>query len=108
MRPAHEWLRVLGDVQVPVSLVQTLSEVVKDPQVLARRAVLPVPDSQEQLVSVRSPFRLASVPTPRNERFPELGGDTRVVLSALGFSEEEIVDLASLGAIGLGAQEVAS
>ncbi|TQL24662.1 MULTISPECIES: CaiB/BaiF CoA transferase family protein [Streptomyces] len=107
-RPAAEWLRVLGDVQVPASLVQSLSEVVKDPQVVARGSLLPVPGSQDELVSVRSPFRLASQTVPRNERFPELGADTRDVLGELGYSDQEITDLASAGTIGVGTPAVAS
>lgn len=107
-RPAADWVRILGDVQVPVSLVQTLSEVVKDPQVVARSALLPVPGFQEELVSVRSPFRIASLIRPRNERFPELGADTRGILQGLGYTDEEIDRLAEAGAIGLCTSEVSS
>jgi crotonobetainyl-CoA:carnitine CoA-transferase CaiB-like acyl-CoA transferase len=100
-RPAHEWLDVLGAAGIPVSLVQSLSEVLKDPQVLARGSVMPVPGSAGDLVSVRSPFRLASIPEPRNERFPELGEGTRAVLDAMGFSDDEIADLAADGSVEL-------
>lgn len=98
-RPAEEWLRVLGAADIPVSLVQSLSEVVKDPQVQARRALLPVPGSRGDMVSVHSPFRLGSIPQPRNERFPELGEHTRSVLTEMGFSPEEIDDLDRSGAV---------
>jgi crotonobetainyl-CoA:carnitine CoA-transferase CaiB-like acyl-CoA transferase len=107
-RPAEEWLRILGAVEVPVSLVQTLSEVVKDPQVLARRSLLPVPGSDGALVSVHSPFRLGSIPEPRNERFPEHGADTAAVLSDLGYSAAEIAELVDAGAVQLATEEEAS
>jgi crotonobetainyl-CoA:carnitine CoA-transferase CaiB-like acyl-CoA transferase len=104
-RPAAEWLRLLAAAGVPASLVQTLSEVVKDPQVIARGSVLPVPGAPEEMVSVRSPFRLASVPVPRNERFPDLGADTRVVLRDIGYTEEELRFLSAAGAIGPDGQD---
>ncbi|MDF1704903.1 MAG: CoA transferase [Aeromicrobium sp.] len=98
-RPAHEWLRILSAADIPVSLVQTLSEVLKDPQVIARQSVLPVPGAQGDMVSVRSPFRLGSIPEARNERFPDLGGDTRDVLLAAGYSDHEVDQLVDAGAV---------
>ena len=106
-RPAAHWLRVLGRTQIPAALVQTLSEVLKDPHVFARGSILPVPGSAGALVSVRSPFRLASQPTPRNERFPDLGADTLAVLRDVGCTDEEIASLSIAGAAGLDPEEVA-
>jgi crotonobetainyl-CoA:carnitine CoA-transferase CaiB-like acyl-CoA transferase len=97
-RAAVDWIRILGEVDVPVSLVQTLSEVVKDPQVVARDALMEVPDSEGRLVSVHSPFRLASTP-PRNERFPDLGAHSREVLVGLGYRAEEVDALVAAGAV---------
>ncbi|BCJ67996.1 CoA transferase [Polymorphospora rubra] len=107
-RPAAQWLRLLADVEVPAALVQTLSEVTKDPQVVARGAILPVPGFHDDLVTIRSPFRLASQQTPRNERFPTMGADTRTTLLELGYTEEQIDELAEAGVVGLAAAEIAS
>jgi crotonobetainyl-CoA:carnitine CoA-transferase CaiB-like acyl-CoA transferase len=98
-RPAAEWLRVLGQSEVPVALVQSLSEVVKDAQVIARGSLLPVPGTDGELVSVRSPFRLASRPHPRNERFPDLGEHTLDVLEEVGYTPTEVERLVALGAV---------
>ena len=99
-RPAAAWLATLAAADIPVSLVQTLSEVVKDPQVTSRGSLLPVPGSDGALVTVHSPFRLASVPAPRNERFPELGADSRAVLREIGYSDDDITRFIAAGAIG--------
>lgn len=96
-KPADEWLRIFADCGVPAAPVQTLGEVVVDPQVVARQSLLPVPDSDGKMVTVRSPFRLASR-TVRNERFPELGADTIGVLAGLGYSADAIDELLSTGA----------
>ncbi|MCZ2860093.1 CaiB/BaiF CoA transferase family protein [Blastococcus sp. VKM Ac-2987] len=98
-RPAAEWLAVLADAGVPASLVQGLAEVTADPQVVARGAILPVPGSGGVLNGVRSPFRLASIPEPRNERFPELGEHTVEVLREAGFDAAAIDRLLASGAV---------
>ena len=99
-RPAAEWLRLLGQVDVPVALVRTLSEVVEDEHVVTRGALMPVPGASDLLVTVHSPFRLASIPDPRNERFPDLGADTTAVLKELGYSDEEAVGFVETGVVG--------
>ena len=101
-RTAAEWLKVFREAEVPSSLVQTLSEVVADPQVESRGSLLPVPGSR-RLHSVRSPFRLASVPQPRNRRCPHLGMHTREVLHELGLPDQRIMELAQSGVVQLGA-----
>ncbi len=98
-RTAAEWLKVFAEASVPASLVQTLSEVVEDRQVVARETLLPVPGTDGALVTVRSPFRLGSQPTPRNEPPPALAAHTGQILAEVGFSEEEVQRLASLGAV---------
>ena len=99
-RPAAEWLRLLGQADVPVALVRTLSEVVEDEHVVTRGALMPVPGASDLLVTVHSPFRLASIPDPRNERFPDLGADTTAVLKELGYSDEEAVGFVETGVVG--------
>lgn len=98
-RTASEWQKVLGEAGIPCSLVQRLSEVVEDPQVAFRRSLLPVPDTNETMHTVHSPFRLASIQEPRNARFPELGAHTREVLAEHGFADSDVDALVAGGAV---------
>jgi crotonobetainyl-CoA:carnitine CoA-transferase CaiB-like acyl-CoA transferase len=98
-RRAAEWVGVLAGAGIPASLVQSLSEVVRDPHVIARGALLDVPGTDGRMVSVHTPFRLASIGEPRNERFPDLGEHTREVLSEIGFTESRVSE--ALVAVGL-------
>jgi crotonobetainyl-CoA:carnitine CoA-transferase CaiB-like acyl-CoA transferase len=99
-RTAAQWMATLADAGVPCSLVQSLSEVVADEQVLSRQGILAVPGSAGALNGVRSPFRLRSLPV-RNHRFPELGADTRSVLAQAGYGEDEIEELIGNGIVGV-------
>jgi crotonobetainyl-CoA:carnitine CoA-transferase CaiB-like acyl-CoA transferase len=96
--PAEHWIGVCREVGVPCSPVQTLGEVARDPQVQARGSLLPVASAPEGLFGVRSPFRLDSMPRPRNEPVPELGEHTVEVLKELGFTDDEIQRLLDDGA----------
>jgi len=98
-RTAAEWQGVLGDAGVPCSLVQRLSEVVADPQVLARQSLLPLPGSADPVRTVRGPFRFGSITEPHNARFPELGAHTVEVLVEHGFSPADIARLIERGSV---------
>lgn len=105
-RTAGVWMAALSAAAVPSSLVQTLSEVVEDPQVTARGSFMPVPGAAtEGLFTVRSPFRLGSVPEPWNDRFPEVGAHTREVLEEFGMSRERIEQLIGQGTVLAGSRE---
>ncbi|MFF0794942.1 CaiB/BaiF CoA transferase family protein [Streptomyces spiralis] len=105
-RTAAEWQQILGDAGIPCSLVQSLSEVVTDPQVLARESLLPVPGTGATMHSVRSPFRLSSIPVPRNTRFPELGEHTVEVLAEHGYSSAAITRLRERSVIEAAGTEI--
>jgi crotonobetainyl-CoA:carnitine CoA-transferase CaiB-like acyl-CoA transferase len=100
LKSSEEWLELLSAANIPASVVQRLSEVVSDPQVKARGSLLAVPES-ERLYSVHSPFRLASIASPRNERFPGLGEHTVEVLRETGLTSRQIEALIVRGVVGV-------
>ena len=97
--PAGHWIELLAGAGVPCSPVRALGEVTEDPQVRARGCLLPVADAPAGLFGVRSPFRLASLPEPRNEPVPGLGEHTVEVLREVGLTDEQIQRLHDEGAI---------
>ncbi|MFJ3421885.1 CaiB/BaiF CoA transferase family protein [Streptomyces sp. NPDC086082] len=104
-RCAADWISVLADAQVPCSVVQGLSEVVADAQVIARGALLPVPGTDGRMHTVHSPFRLASIPKARNFPSPGRAAHTTEILSEHGFSDAEIAKLAQSGAVEVAEQQ---
>lgn len=104
-RTAAEWQEIFGKAGIPCSLVQRLSEVVRDPQVVARGSLLPVPGTDGAVRSVHSPFRLESISEPRNQRFPGLGAHTREVLGEHGFTDADINALVANGVVHEGTEE---
>ncbi|SDG82461.1 Crotonobetainyl-CoA:carnitine CoA-transferase CaiB [Microbacterium pygmaeum] len=101
------WLACLNAANVPVSCVQSLSEVVADEQVIARGAILPVPDA-EGLFTVHSPFRFASITQPRNDGVAALGEHTREVLEEIGLAADRVDRLVAAGDPAAAAPEPAA
>ncbi|MGW4093720.1 CaiB/BaiF CoA transferase family protein [Nocardia sp. NPDC004750] len=93
---AEHALALLHSVGVPCSRIQRLSEVVTDPQVVARQAIVkqdhPVAGPFE---SVSSPWKLGSHPDARTNATPAplKGQHTREVLTELNLQDEQIDDL---------------
>ena len=99
-QPMQEWGRRLDDNGCIWAPVQTLDQVVEDPQVRANNYTVSLNHDQE------GPFRVVSTPikfqrTPGGARHaaPELGQDTEMVLLELGYSWEDIATLRDQGAI---------
>lgn len=100
-RPAAHWLREFGAAMVPAAPIQTLSEVVDDPQVRARGSLQTL--SAANGVSpqvVASPWRFACPDTDRRQSpIRPAGADTVDVLRAHGFADGHIEALLASGAV---------
>jgi crotonobetainyl-CoA:carnitine CoA-transferase CaiB-like acyl-CoA transferase len=98
-RPATEWVARLAPTGAAVTIVNHASQLLDDPHVRARGSVAdcagtPVP---------ASPIRLSTVDGERSETAlappGEVGAATEAVLSAAGFSADELAALAGAGVI---------
>lgn len=94
--PSAHVLKLLQDVGVPCAPINFLSEVVTDPQVVARGAIVgyehPVAGSYR---GVGAPWRLTSDPEDRRARLPAplRGEHWREVLGEIGLDDPTIDDL---------------
>lgn len=96
-RPLADWIRALGPLDACVTPVQTMAEVMADPQVRAREAFLPQRTARGTFLS---PTFLPQI-TRRSHRrrAPRHGEHTRDVLLSLGLSKARIEELRDTGVI---------
>jgi len=81
--------------------VQTIDEVVRDPQARALEAFAKVPHrSGETIEVVRSPIEFSATPASIRHAAPELGEHTEEVLLEHGYTWDDIAALKEKGAIG--------
>jgi CoA:oxalate CoA-transferase len=103
-RPAAEWVARLEGESIPVAVVNTLDQVVADPQIVHRHMVteLTAPDGRHAKV-MGNPIALADSPPAETRMAPRLGEDTADMLSeVLGLLPGEVEELARKGVVKLG------
>ncbi|RBY84373.1 CaiB/BaiF CoA-transferase family protein [Blastococcus sp. TF02A-26] len=97
-RTLEEWVALLADFDAPWAVVQTVEELVDDPQVVANGYVGTVSDGG-------TTYRLPNVPVQFDgrpaelRRGPEHGEHTEAVLLELGYGWDEVSALQSAGVI---------
>ena len=99
-RTNSEWLETIGDAGVPCGPINRVSDVVNDPQVLARDMMVPIPHPNvPDLKTPGSPLKLTDTPSSVRHYPPLLGEHNEEVLGNLGYSKEEVAQLKEEGAI---------
>lgn len=100
-RTRSEWMQVLGDRDVCVAPVNSFTEAFDDEQVRHRDMVFEseLPDGQ-RWTHVGNPVRLSDAPgDPDRSPPPAMGEHTDDVLRAAGYSDDDIANLRTTGAI---------
>jgi crotonobetainyl-CoA:carnitine CoA-transferase CaiB-like acyl-CoA transferase len=98
-RTLDEWKQILAKLDAPWSPIQSVEEVVDDPQVLANSYI------GEVEVGGEIAYRLPTVPVqfdgrpPALRRAPEHGEHTEAILTELGYDWDRIGQLADEGVI---------
>ena len=99
-RSAREWLQRFAEVGVPCQPVQRLSEVVADPQVVARGSIgTHEHPAAGAYTAVRAPWRLASADRGPDGPPPLLGAHTLEVLAEAGVGADEREALLAAGIV---------
>jgi len=100
-RPARDWVEALEAAGVPSGPINTIEQVFREPQALARglRFELPHPLAGK-VALVRSPMRFSATPLEHRAPPPLLGEHTtRVLKGLLGKSDAEIAQLRAEGVV---------
>ena len=98
-RPLAEWAELFAaEPEFFWAPVQTVEELVADPQFAAAGGLVDVPDEQGSMTMVATPADFANRPARPRFRAPHLGEHTVETLSALGYSDDQVKGLVEAGA----------
>jgi formyl-CoA transferase/CoA:oxalate CoA-transferase len=97
-----EWLRILEGANIPNAPVNTIADLVDDPQVAHRGMLVEVPHPTiSGLRAPASPLKLSEAPASVRRHPPAKGEHTEEVLFELGYSKDDIASLEASGAVKL-------
>ena len=99
-KPADHWVGLIVEAGVPCGPINTVSEVVTNPQVLARNMISEVEHPKiPNLKFPSSPLKLTDSPATIRRVPPLLGQHSEEILEEAGYSPEKIADLKERGVI---------
>ncbi|MCK5686933.1 CoA transferase [bacterium] len=94
-KTSNEWYDTLDSVEVPVSKINSIEQVINHPQVKARNMIIETSFNNGEIFHIAgNPVKMSSFKDDISaEKAPELGADNSNILSnMLGYTDEEIND----------------
>src|SRR2546430_9302318 len=99
-RASAEWIRILNDASVPCGPIYRVDEAFADPQVRHLEMAQPVHSPMlGDLTILGHPVSHGARRLPIRSAAPELGQDNEEILTSIGYTTEQIADLAQRGVI---------
>jgi crotonobetainyl-CoA:carnitine CoA-transferase CaiB-like acyl-CoA transferase len=100
-RPLNYWREVLDREHTTFGVVQTISEIAKDPQLIANEIIRPIEGANEDSgeFTVDSPIKIESEDKVRPRPAPRLGQHSIEILQEAGYQLADILLLANKGVI---------
>src|SRR3989449_358315 len=99
-KPSAEWIRILNDAGVPCGPIYKINESFADPQVQHLAMAQPVHSPVlGDLTILGHPVSHGEKRLPLRSAAPELGEANEETLTSIGYSKEQIADLAKRGVI---------
>jgi crotonobetainyl-CoA:carnitine CoA-transferase CaiB-like acyl-CoA transferase len=90
----------LSEVGIPVGPINTVGEIMEDPQIQAREMIVELTHPEYGPLRVLGlPIKLSNTPGVVQNAPPRFGEHNREVLSKLGYGEEEVSSFTNLGVI---------
>ncbi|HYI68841.1 MAG TPA: CoA transferase [Skermanella sp.] len=100
-RSTADWLAVLERAGVPAGPVLTIAEMHDHPQTRARDMVVKVEHEKAGPVETLGlPIKFSRTPGSVRRGAPTFGQDSRAILAELGYDEEAVERLTTIGAVG--------
>ena len=99
-KTTDEWVALLEAAGIPNSPVNTIANLVHDPQIAHRNMLVDVPHpTVPGLRAPATPMKLSDGPSSVRRHPPENGEHTEEILLEFGYSKEDIADLETSGAV---------
>jgi crotonobetainyl-CoA:carnitine CoA-transferase CaiB-like acyl-CoA transferase len=99
-RPSADWMREFEAAGIPVGPVNSIGEMLADPQVAARAMVVEVEHpTAGRMKTLGTPMKFSATPTSVMRAAPTLGQHTDEILAGLGYDRAAIERLRREGAV---------